>query len=79
MGPKNVIQFHGWMDQWTDRVKKECNLLPAGTVKGAKLMIGTRKKQQCENTYCVVFVFFTEDDKGMLNSSSSSLTSEIIS
>ena len=30
-----------------------------------------------KNTYCVVFVFFTDDDKGMLNSSSSS--SEIIS
>ena len=40
-------------------------------------MIGTRKKQH-ENTYCAVFVFFTEDDKGMLNSSSSS-SSEIIS
>ena len=35
-------------------------------------------KQQNENTHCVIFVFFTEDDKGMLNSSSS-LSSEITS
>lgn len=77
-----MVTMDGWKGGWIDGWSEEGPLFASfrcGVSDRREWYILATIKQQNENTYCVVFVFcFTEDDKGMLNSSSSS-SSEIIS